>query len=267
MRKIIIGSLISLGLAVALATSTKADENVNLKVDAGVKPACPEGMKRVSGWYCPEVEEICLHWLDADQSSTANSGIGPLRCGEFKYPTKCLSAKRKYLDFCMSEFEYPGVDTYPIVGIDYFQAKEIAKKDGNRLCTKEEFNFACEGEDIHPYGYGEGYSRDDGTTCNIDKPWIDYTKFPQSSWNNVDGGLYQGVKSDPNTKCRSWAGIANINGNVDEILDSEDSDGVVLSGGYWSVVRSRCRPKTEHVHNKWFSFYQVGMRECKDVDQ
>lgn len=225
---------------------------------------CPTDMVEVEGNYCPNVEETCLKWLDTDQSPTANGGIGPMRCAEFKKPSRCLSSHRKHLHFCMDKFEYPNKEgTYPIVGMNYFEAKKIAAEENRRLCTKEEFNFACEGEDIRPYGYGDGFHRD-ANACNIDKPWIDYNKFPRSSWNDIDGGLYQGVKSDSNSMCKSWSNIINLNGNIDEILDSENSDNVILSGGYWSVVRARCRPITNS-HGKNFSFYQIGMRTCLDI--
>ena len=215
---------------------------------------CPPNMVRITGEYCPDVEEVCLKWIDKDH----------LRCEEFKQPSKCLSKNRKHMDFCMSKFEYPGVEgSYPLVDIDYFQAKKLAEDEGHRLCTKEEFNFACEGEDIHPYGYGDGFHRD-ANICNIDKPWVDYNKFPRSSWRDVSGGLNKSIPSDSNSLCKSWAGVYNINGNVDEILDSENSKNVILSGGYWSTIRSRCRPITNS-HNKWFSFYQVGMRTCTNT--
>ncbi len=139
----------------------------------------------------------------------------------------------------------------------------MAKEAGYRLCTKAEFNFACEGEEARPYGYGDGFHRD-AEICNIDKPWIDYSKFPPSSWNVLDGGIYQGVKSDPNSKCKSIFGIYNLNGNVDEILHSENTKNVILSGGYWGPVRTRCRPMTDS-HGKDFNFYQIGFRMCSDI--
>jgi hypothetical protein len=224
---------------------------------------CPEHMIEVSGNYCPIVEEKCLRWLDSNTDPNSNGGEGPLRCAEFENPSKCLSP-RKHLDFCMSKFEYPGTEgSFPLVGMDYYQAKTIAENDGNRLCTKEEFNFACEGEDIHPYGYGDGFHRD-ASICNIDRPWIDYAKFPQSAWNDHDAGLYQALRSDSSSLCKSVFGIFSLNGNVDEILDSEHVDHVILSGGYWSTVRNRCRPQTTG-HNKYFGFYQLGMRECSNI--
>jgi hypothetical protein len=214
---------------------------------------CSEGMVEIAGEYCPVVQENCIRWLDH------------LRCAEFQKPSQCLST-RTHLHYCMSRFEYPGQEgSFPLVGKDYYQAKKIAEDEGHRLCSIEEFNFACEGEDIKPYGYGDGYHRD-ASMCNIDKPWIDYSLFSPEDWNDHEMGLYQGVKSDSNSSCKSWAGVYNLNGNVDEILDSEKVDHVILSGGYWSVVRNRCRPKTV-AHDKLFSFYNSGFRLCDNVKE
>lgn len=241
---------------------------VETRVDAvpEVVSVCGKGMIRVSGSYCPNVFEKCLRWLDKDKDPKKNWGIGPLRCAEFEKPTKCLSKTRKQLDFCMSVFEYPGEGTYPLVGMDYYEAKKMAEKDGNRLCTVDEWNFACRGEHDHPYGYGDGFHRDDGSLgCNIDKEHIDYSKFPRSSWNDTNGGLYQGIRSDRTSHCVSDEGIYNLNGNVDEILDSEHDKNVILASGYWGQIRARCGAKTRDIHSKLFSFYQVGMRTCSDV--
>src|ERR1019366_6123515 len=228
------------------------------------EPIFPLGvpMIEVDGNYCPNVSETCLDWIDKDATSKSNSGIGHLRCAEFKNPSICLSPTRKHLHFLMAKFEYPGIEgSYPLVGVNYYQAKSMAEKDGKRLCTEEEFNFACEGEDIHPYGYGDGFHRD-ATICNIDKPWVNFNNFSTSTWNDVGGGIYQAVKSLSDSKCGNL--IKHLNGNLDELLDSEHSKNEVLSGGYWGPVRDRCRSKTR-AHGKGFSFYQIGFRECSDI--
>ena len=255
-------------LSIAGATHAQKEEKrtpPTLAQDVQRAPACPSDMIEVQGDYCPNVVQDCLRWLDKDQSPSANGGIGPMQCAEFKQPTECLSKNRIRMHFCMSKFEYPGTEnSYPLVGIDYYEAKALAEQNGHRLCSKEEFNFACEGEGMHPYGYGDGFHRD-SSICNIDKPWLDYTKYPKSSWNDHNGGLNQSVVSDSTSECKSVFGVYNLNGNVDEILDSEHSKNVILSGGYWSVVRSRCRPITD-AHNKYFAFYQVGFRMCDNVN-
>jgi sulfatase modifying factor 1 len=240
-------------------------KTIDLKKEEVVSSSCPTGMVDIEGDYCPVVEQECLKWLDKDTSASANDGIGPMRCAEFKSPARCLSSARVHMHFCMARFEYPGTEgSYPLVGMTYPQAKEIAKNDGNRLCTSDEFNFACEGEEMHPYGYGDGFHRD-ANIANIDKPWIDYTKFSPSIWNDINGGLYQAIKSDGKSQAKSWAGVYNLNGNVDEIMDSEQHKNAVLGGGYWGPVRTRCRPRTLSHNKTTYSFYQLGFRECSDI--
>lgn len=243
-------------------------KNIETKINE-IQSLCPNDMVDVEGDYCSEVEETCLSWLDKDKSSQANGGIGPMRCEIFKKPTICLSTTLKHLHYCIDRFEYPNKEgEYPIVGMDYYQAKKLASDNHKRLCKVDEWNFAGEGNDhgdIKPYPYSDGYHRD-CNICNCDKPWVDYTKFSSSVWNDHASELIKSVKADSNSQCKSWSGTYNQAGNVDEILDSEQSINVILSGGYWSVVRARVRPKTT-VHSKYHSLYQLGTRFCLDIGE
>ena len=222
---------------------------------------CPAGTKLVSGMFCPEVEQKCLRWLDKDQRPEANFGIGPLRCAEFA-PPKCLSKTRKRMEFCMDEFEWPNkFGELPPVGMSWYDAEKQCKSAGKRLCTADEWTFACEGPDVKPYPYGDGRHRDD-TICNIDKPSMD-PSTPRSEWPKH----YRGVPSGSMEKCVSWADIHDMTGNVDEWVNNvggrTDGDPYFsgLKGGYWGPVRTRCRPMTT-VHGPGHSFYQNGFRCC-----
>lgn len=57
-----------------------------------------------------------------------------------------------------------------------------------------------------------------------------------------------------------------MNGNVDEWTVSVLKSGYrsILKGGYWSVVRTRCRPATR-AHNEEHEFYQQGFRCCTSL--
>lgn len=211
---------------------------------------CPKDMVQVKGKYCPAVEEVCEKWID------------DLRCAKFTYPTKCLSTQKINLNYCMDHFEWPNQEgTKPEIGFDWYGAKARCEGVGKRLCEEDEWNFACEGEDILPYAYG--YQRD-ATICNVDKPWIDYSKYPMSEWNK----LYQGIASDSHSLCKSWAGVFNMNGNVDEIINAPKGNKFKneSTGGYWGPIRGRCRPKTT-AHSENFSFYQTGTRCCRSIQQ
>lgn len=248
-------------------TSTLQSANVPVTdeiVEVVVRGACPSSMQHVKGNYCPQVEQTCAEWADEDKSPTANSGIGPLRCLRFSL-SKCVSKERKPLNFCMDRYEWPNKKgELPPVGMTWHEAKRSCESVGKRLCTAQEWTFACEGEDVKPYMYGDGMTRDN-TACNIDKPSMD-PSTPKSEWPKH----YRAVPSGSMERCVSWAGVHDMSGNVDEWVLNEggrtDGDPYFsgLKGGYWSKVRARCRPMTT-VHGPNFSFYQIGFRCCKDV--
>ena len=73
------------------------------------------------------------------------------------------------MHFCIDRFEYPNrKGEYPVVYVDWYESNRICESDGKRLCTEEEWTFACEGEEALPYPYG--YDRDKDA-CLVDKPW------------------------------------------------------------------------------------------------
>lgn len=208
----------------------------------------PENMIEIEGNYCPSVRQDCKKWID------------DLRCSEFKKPSICLSKERVHMHFLIDKFEWPNKEgSYPEIGFNWYGATERCESVGKRLCSEAEWNFSCEGEEMLPYAYG--YKRDN-SVCNVDKPWIDYTKFSQDEWNK----LYQGVVSDSNSLCKSWAGVINLNGNVDEIINAPYGNAYKneLTGGWWGPIRGRCRPKTT-AHSEVFGFYQLGTRCCKNI--
>lgn len=228
--------------------------------------ACPRDMVVVSGVMCKNVEQRCLRWLDKDQSPNANSGIGPLRCAEFA-PVKCLDRPGEGVpvNVCMDRYEWPNQpDEFPVIDIDWVHAAAQCSSVSKRLCTAQEWTFACEGPDSKPYPYGDGLHRD-AEACNIDEPSMDPT-LPRTEWPKHNRSVPSGVMA----RCVSWAGVHDMTGNVDEWVFNPDGfydrqpfvSG--LRGGYWGPVRNRCRPMTD-VHGPGFRFYQIGFRCCKDV--
>ncbi len=243
--------------AAAIEASTKAETGLN---------SCPNDMKFVSGNFCPRVEQKCLRWLDVDQRPTANSGIGPLRCAEFA-PSKCLSERRRHLNVCIDVFEWPNKENeFPILAKSWYDAKAQCESIDKRLCTSDEWTFACEGEEIKPYPYDDGLHRDD-VACNIDQASMDPT-LPRSEWPKHNLSEPSGIRPG----CVSPFGVRDMTGNVDEFVFNERGfrnkapyiSG--LKGGYWSKVRARCRPMTD-VHSPDFSFYQIGWRCCRDASK
>jgi formylglycine-generating enzyme required for sulfatase activity len=227
---------------------------------------CPDDMKHVVGDMLtgsPDYVEIvqdstCVKWLNKEY---------PARCADFDqklWEKEKKKLARTKMNFCIDTYEWPNkVNVNPSVFIDWVHASEMCSAVGKRLCSEDEWTFACEGEEGLPYPYG--YSRD-SSACNIDKSWIkvDEEKLNSSDSQGELNKLWQGVPSGSMTKCVSPFGVHDMTGNVDEWTASSRRSGYksILKGGYWSVVRNRCRPSTRS-HNEWHRYYQQGFRCCK----
>ncbi|HLK37732.1 MAG TPA: SUMF1/EgtB/PvdO family nonheme iron enzyme [Polyangiaceae bacterium] len=233
----------------------------------GNRGDCPAGMVEVKGKMRltsvgDELQKsICSNWINR------------------KFPERCATfAKEKWeplrnklpirdMHFCIDRFEYPNrKGEYPLVYVDWFEAKKMCAAQSKRLCTEEEWTFACEGDDALPYPYG--YDRD-ADACLVDKPWrwfdpAAYGTRKAALVRELDR-LWQGVPAGSLPKCKSPFGVYDMTGNVDEYTTSLSSKGspAILKGGYWGPVRTRCRPSTR-VHGPEHAFYQQGFRCCRD---
>ncbi len=235
---------------------------------------CTEGMVRVEGEYCPAVIQDCIEHHKEYDRNKSDKNVSE-RCLRYQNPSKCLSKEKKHLSFCMDRFEWPNkVGELPRVLTSWLEAKAMCEKAGKRLCTEDEFNFACEGPEILPYAYG--FDRD-ATKCNIDRPYVrpdhsrqlptydkcDQNEFCASEMKRLDQRHAIGSR----LTCLSWAGIVDINGNVNEWVEipgEKHPNRSGLKGGWWGPVRSRCRP-TVTFHKEFDYGYEAGFRCCADA--
>lgn len=206
-------------------------------------------------------DSTCVEWISTQF---------PARCARFDSVVwGKISSKlpKHHLDFCMDTYEFPNTKgEKPRVFVSYNNAKGVCGSFGKRLCTEEEWIFACEGEEGLPYPYG--YERDTAA-CNIDHKWIEpNVKALQDPERRVGelSRLWQGAPSGSMDLCVSPFGVHDMTGNIDELTTSVRKTGYrsVLKGGYWSTVRNRCRPSTR-IHDENFAFYQEGFRCCSNI--
>lgn len=231
--------------------------------------SCPADMVHVTG----HAHDASTDYGEALQDMSCTSWLSttfPQRCAEFDrdaWLSRAATIKTRSMDFCIDRYEYPNIeDVPPLTFVTYLHAQELCESHGRRLCTEEEWTFACEGEEGKPYPYGYVRSSD---TCNIDKPWIapDLGKLfgpvrPKVTNDELER-LWQGVPSGEMRECTSPFGVHDMTGNVDEWTTSVRKSGLrsILKGGYWATVRDRCRPSTR-IHNEWHRNYQTGFRCC-----
>jgi sulfatase modifying factor 1 len=238
----------------------------------GTRGSCPLGMVEVRGrmrvdrapFSIEAMQKLmCTRWISQDF---------PERCAEFD-KEGWLSFVRPIamtkMAFCVDRYEYPNIKgQFPWVFVTSTESFDICAERGKRLCSEEEWTFACEGEDAWPYPYGFERSSE---ACVIDRPWIEYDEENFADRSSRAALLeldrtWQGERSGSRAGCRSPFGVYDMTGNVDEWTQATATHGYrsILKGGYWGQVRNRCRPSTR-VHGEEFAFYQQGFRCCADL--
>jgi hypothetical protein len=231
-------------------------------IDPRSASTCGEGMVLVDGIYCPYVGHACTKFLYEERDV----------CQSYAPDVLC-EGRLMHRRYCMDVFEYPNLEgVVPAVMVDWNDARRACAVEGKRLCTTEEWEFACEGPQMWPYPYG---LERDPTACNIDRtytlPEMESFSDPWKISEEVER-LDKRVPSGALARCISPFGVRDMTGNVDEWVLNEQGKVLdkpfrsTLKGGYWGPVRTRCRPQTS-THNEWFAFYQVGFRCCRDANE
>ncbi|MBX3221693.1 MAG: SUMF1/EgtB/PvdO family nonheme iron enzyme [Labilithrix sp.] len=238
----------------------------------GTSAGCPAGMVRVKGAFRRELHGAATGEVERLQDAACTDWISrdfPARCRTFdreKIATEVAKLPTQAMDYCIDRFEYPNVlGEYPMIVATFREAEATCKRGNKRLCTENEWTFACEGEEVRPYPYG--WTRDT-TACVMDRSWRPFTEGALSPRDGKTAReeldrLWQGEPSGSRGGCRSPFGVYDLTGNVDEWTRSVNAKGYtsILKGGYWGPVRARCRPATR-AHNEDFVAYQQSFRCC-----
>src|SRR5512140_913376 len=216
----------------------------------GNRGACGPGMIEIRGkmkianLMDEQQKQVCSKWINRDF---------PERCAAFDRD-KWLAASKNFptrdMHYCIDRYEFPNKKgEYPLILINWVEAGDLCKSVNKRLCTEDEWTFACEGDEARPYPYGDGYTRDT-TSCVIDATWRPYNpvafadRSSEPMMRELDK-LWQGQPSGARPACKSVFGVYDMTGNVDEwTKSSQPGRPSILKGGYWGPVRTRCRPST-----------------------
>jgi formylglycine-generating enzyme len=234
------------------------------------KHACPSDMVEIEGDFCPNPEEICLYDVDA----AGNKLPGPHkefgRCGEFKYPTRCLSNKI-HKHYCIDIYEFPNKKgEVPQDWMTYTDLENAGKPLGKRVCTSSEWALAAEGPNMDPLPYGDGYHRAvRQSVCNMDHSIKGINVFKATSPHSTTGQLLHNllVPSGSMPDCHSKFGVYDMTANLDEWVKNETGIGYPtgLMSGHIFGVRNTARAITVAHNGRVFSWYETGGRLCQDI--
>jgi sulfatase modifying factor 1 len=166
---------------------------------------------------------------------------------------------------------------YPQAYISQVQAGAACEAAGKRLCSAEEFTFACSGGDPagNDYPYG-GHEHHDGF-CNEGKgsqmyrffgsdpkEWT-FEDFNDPRLNQTHGGL---ARAGEYPRCVSTFGVHDCVGNLHEWgSDPPDANGLGrFRGGFYgdAEVNGRGCKYVTRAHGPTYHDYSTGFRCCAD---
>ncbi len=136
----------------------------------------------------------------------------------------------------------PGV--IPWTNILSISARDACDRAGKRLCTNEEWEVSCGGDELTLYSYGNSYH---SAYCND----ASYTT-PNSEQEFIPTGTMP--------KCVNGFGAYDMCGNVSELAGEAGPDGTTAYGGRRSGTTSTCRDSFEIDDES----ARVGFRCCID---
>ncbi len=193
---------------------------------------CPAGMVEISGGV----------FLMGSGPKDSMRGFGEL--GEH----------RAAIDpYCIDIFEYPNQrGRQPQAGVSWARAKQACERQGKRLCSEAEWEYACKGKKNLRFPFGNDYS---SGACNIGEGGASGKKIAPAG----DFG-----------RCRSSFGVLDLAGNVAEWTASRWSADVpdkVVKGGAadQASYTGRCAARVnEAAGGKNGS---IGFRCCADLNK
>lgn len=146
--------------------------------------------------------------------------------------------------FCIDTYESSSKKGgVPTVNISYEDAQKACTDQGKHLCSTQEWQAACSGEN-NAYPYGKKYEKDQ---CN------------------TIGNVYVKNKIAPSgefAKCAGTSGTFDMSGNVAEWVDA-GKQGPYVYGGSWQngKDKSKCDSKVQLQNGR--KYFYVGFRCCK----
>jgi formylglycine-generating enzyme required for sulfatase activity len=141
---------------------------------------------------------------------------------------------RPFFKVCVDKYEYPNrQDVVPTGNVSYKMAQNYCEQQGKRLCTAQEWQWACSGLEGYTYPYGWNLEEQ---KCNTD------VKRIEASGSRVN--------------CVSKFGGYDMTGNIFEWVTGNNGEPVLMGGPF-----SKCQTQSPGVGGA--AKPQAGLRCCK----
>lgn len=142
---------------------------------------------------------------------------------------------RPFFKVCVDKYEYPNQrGTTPQGNVSFDKAKQICETQGKRLCTAEEWQWACGGLEGYSYPYGHHF---DDSRCNT-------------------RGTERVEPSGMRGKCIGKFGLFDMVGNIFEWVVGTDGKPMLMGGPY-----SKCQTVSPGMTGE--AKPQIGLRCCR----
>ncbi|MFO0553265.1 MAG: SUMF1/EgtB/PvdO family nonheme iron enzyme [Polyangiaceae bacterium] len=222
----------------------------------GSSGACPDDMVLVAGAYCPFPAHKCKVRRPASEA-----------CESYENLVMCESATIR-TRVCMDRFEYPNREgALAAVLTSYEEAARACAAEDKRLCTIQEWQLACEGEDVLPFSTGLSRER---ATCAVDlgaDAVVSPTIGPAVARHLAERDHRQPIGSFPS--CASPFGVRDLGGGVAEwatnpVGSMKRSPFMsVVAGGSYGAGPTECRASSERAPRERGA--SLGFRCCSEV--
>jgi protein-disulfide isomerase/peroxiredoxin len=145
--------------------------------------------------------------------------------------------------------------------VSWYGARSACEAAGKRLCTAQEWRFACTGAEPVD-GDASGSILDDFLEGRL-YPYGDYHR---ANW-CYDGGSRERSKARPTGRmpgCRSPEGLYDLTGNVAEWVGSQSDDATLMGGHFYLGDKAHCGAVYD-VFGAGLSNPTTGFRCCSDT--
>jgi hypothetical protein len=157
-----------------------------------------------------QIAQLFRHSAESTSTDSIKLYAQPLICpqGMILINVPPGKAGRPFFKTCIDKYEFPNcAGSIPQVNVAFDDAQKLCEKQGKRLCTSQEWQWACSGIEGYAYSYGWTF---DKQACNTNGNSIE----PSGNRNHCTGKF----------------GVFDMVGNVFEWVKAADNNPAAMGG-------------------------------------